>query len=159
MEQLPNIPDKVSHKILLNFMVELNSSPAKMFGFMVLLSLIASLLFFGFFIFDQQINVSDQTAKEKAKQTSQKTTNDPLLVSNDTQRKQDIEQIARALRAYKVNYAYYPNSLDSLVPEFLFQVPTDPVTKRQYSYTASIDRKGFKLFARLNNGDEYQMSD
>lgn len=59
--------------------------------------------------------------------------------SRDSQRISDSAQISRALGLYYIDNSSYPTTLQQLVPDYLKELPTDPVTLEQYYYTASED--------------------
>ncbi|KKU25970.1 MAG: Type II secretion system protein G [Microgenomates group bacterium GW2011_GWA2_46_16] len=54
--------------------------------------------------------------------------------SRDAKRKTDLEQIRQALETYRSEIGTYPASKDSLDPDYISAVPTDPKTGT-YQYT------------------------
>ncbi len=154
MEQLlPQLPLEEGKEQVKSIFQQINDSPKKMLGVMVGLSLIISLTFFGFLYITQTLEVSQGKNSQNQNQETSNTSKDDGE-AQDQQRKQDLRDISQALRSYNVNYGEYPVSLENLTPEFLFRVPTDPATKKQYDYRLSVNRKSFEILARLSSGDE-----
>ncbi len=154
MEQLPNLPLEEGKKQVSNILVEITNSPRSMFGLMVGISVLISLFFFGFLFLNQEAEIAKGKKAQEQAQNVKKEDINLDSVSQDQRRKQDLSEIAKGLRSFKVSYGDYPTSLENLVPEFLYRVPSDPLTKKQYDYLPSVDRKNFELKARLSSGDE-----
>ncbi len=54
--------------------------------------------------------------------------------ARDSRRASDLTEIANALGLYYDKYGEYPTALSNLTPEFLSQVPTDPLDGSNYGY-------------------------
>lgn len=63
----------------------------------------------------------------------------------DMERTQVFAQARIALDTYKEIHGVYPFALDTLVPEYLFELPHDPQTNESFLYTV------------LDNGDDYEL--
>lgn len=150
---LPQIPVEEGTETVKNTFKQINDSPKKMFGVMIGFSVVVSLLFFGFLYISQNLEVS-QSKKVQEQVKDPEDTSQLDGEAYDQRRKQDLREIAQALRSYKANYGEYPASLENLVPEFLYKIPDDPFSKKQYDYRPSVSRKSFEIIARLSNGDE-----
>jgi len=154
MEQLPQLPvdletgTQTVQKVASN----IEDSPKKFLGVMIGASLVVSLLFFGIFYLSQNLYIAEKQKKDS--QNNSFTENQTNSANFDQQRSRDLSDIAKALRAYKVNYGEYPFNLESLVPDYLYRLPVDPSTKKNYDYRPNVDRKSFELKAKLANGDE-----
>lgn len=73
----------------------------------------------------------------------------------DEQRKADLKAISDALAAYAKNNANrYPAALSSLSTRYLATIPTDPTTKKAYTYTTADSRREFTLAATLEVKDD-----
>ena len=157
-QQLPSLPVEEGKEKLKSSFQQVNDSPSKMLGVMVVLSVLISLIFFGFLYLSQNLDVS-QSKKAQDQAQEPKDSNQVDGKAQDQQRRQDLQSITHGLRSYKVNYGNYPTSLENLVPEFLYKIPLDPATKKQYDYRLSVDRKSFEIKARLSSGDELSQTE
>ena len=152
-QQLPQLPVEEGKEKVKSVFQQINDSPKKMLGVMAGFSVVISLLFFGFLYLSQTLDVSrSRKAQEQTQDSKDATQIDGE--AQDQRRKQDLRDLAQALRSYRVNYGDYPTSLENLVPEFIYKIPVDPVSKQQYDYRPSVSRKSFEIIARLSNGDE-----
>lgn len=57
--------------------------------------------------------------------------------SRDQQRFNDLNIIKQALEMYRRDKTSYPDSLESLIPDYLESVPDDPLPQRIYQYKKS----------------------
>ena len=78
-----------------------------------------------------------------------------VQLSRDSRRKTDLEQLRQALETYRSENASYPatGALDSLAPDFITTIPTDPKTGTAgyvYTYTR-ITTTTYSLCAELEN--------
>ncbi len=71
--------------------------------------------------------------------------NKALMQARDTQRASDIATINISLKRYQVDNDRYPNTLEDLVPEYLKQIPQDPVNKTNYNYRVEFDGEDYQL--------------
>jgi type II secretion system protein G len=100
------------------------------------------------------------------------------LKSRDTERKSDLNQIAKAVEIFNNDIGRYPNVSSGVMicPQasgsdaacgtqiyaflgveeslYLDKVPTDPVPTRKYVYVPSSDLNSFSLFAALENDQD-----
>lgn len=92
----------------------------------------------------------------------QKMSADADVVQRDTQRKSDLEQLVTALQLYSndhisgtdANERIFPTQdqwKPSLAPTYIGQIPTDPLTHKDYTYTVSSDNSSFALQAVMEN--------
>ena len=72
--------------------------------------------------------------------------------SMDTQRKNDLNQIAKAIETYYTDMGKYPSDLSEVDPDYI-SIPEDPDPSLNYVYKYNVD--GYSLFAVLQNvGDK-----
>ena len=64
-------------------------------------------------------------------------------------------RVAMGLRDYKAQHGKYPETLDSLVPNFIDGIPTDPFANRPFVYMTWAN--GYFLF--LDPGPEAEIED
>lgn len=83
--------------------------------------------------------------------------------ARDAQRKNDINQIQKALEIYKQSQSIpkYPTSLPTLVPTYIKSVPQDPIPTGQYFYTSpypsgGTDNLTYELVTCLENKSDPQ---
>ncbi|MBI4037375.1 type II secretion system protein [Candidatus Daviesbacteria bacterium] len=57
--------------------------------------------------------------------------------NRDHKRFRDLSAVKQALELYRNNYGVYPGTLDRLVPDYMDQIPSDPLTQWGYRYFAS----------------------
>jgi|GEM_PF-4613777 len=69
--------------------------------------------------------------------------------TRDARRLSDLTRLRTALELYKNREGAYPPKLSSLVSEYIATLPTDPLTKKSYSYTRTA--KGYVLSAQLED--------
>ncbi len=69
-------------------------------------------------------------------------------LSRDSRRKADLAQIRQALETYRSENGYYPSTLNSLTPNYISEIPTDPKTNQSYTYHRS-DNYHYTLSANL----------
>ena len=63
-------------------------------------------------------------------------------------------QIACALERHRITYGHYPESLDSLVPQFLGDVPKDPIDQEPMRYRKTEDGRFLLYSVGWNAVDE-----
>jgi len=107
----------------------------------------------------QELTVRQQL---KAKETPKTTGNGKLeqrqLESKqDQQRISDVATINSALKAYFLKEKKIPSALKELVPGYIAKLPTDPKTKKEYTYTAASDQKSWKVTAVLSYGKSFEV--
>ena len=68
-----------------------------------------------------------------------------LQQARDEQRKSDEQHIQSALALYYRDTNTYPESLSSLVPNYLANVPADPQTQKSYRYSAQPEGQDYQL--------------
>lgn len=78
-----------------------------------------------------------------------------VQLSRDSRRKTDLEQIRQALETYRSENYSYPSdgNLDSLVPDFITTIPTDPKSGTpgfEYTYD-QLSATTYSLCAELEN--------
>ncbi len=74
--------------------------------------------------------------------------NSSYLSANDAKRMADLQNIRTGLELYKVDFNKYPNSLDSLKPKYLANIPKDP-SGVTYYYKVSTNEKSYDLCGNL----------
>ncbi len=77
--------------------------------------------------------------------------------SLDQQRKIDTVTINSALKSYFLSNKTSPKSLKELVPKNLPELPTDPETKKDYTYAPSEDFKTWKVGTTLSDGTLFEV--
>ncbi len=77
--------------------------------------------------------------------------------SLDQQRKIDTTTINSALKSYFLSHKAVPKSLKELVPKNLAELPTDPETKKDYTYTPSEDFKTWKVGTTLSDDTLFEV--
>ena len=71
-----------------------------------------------------------------------------LAKARDARRKSDLQKLKNPLEDYYNDNQCYPNSLDQLKPDYLGEVPIDPVTKQPYQIqTSGCDK--YRIYAQL----------
>lgn len=75
--------------------------------------------------------------------------------SADQQRKNDVATINSALKSYFLEKKEAPDTLDTLVPDILPQLPTEPQTKGPYTYQPAQDKQSWSLTAILSDGTSF----
>ncbi len=82
-------------------------------------------------------------------------------VARDGQRKADLEEIRSALEMCRTDTGSYPGSLSSGSPltcggeTYLDEVPSDPLSGRQYAYSGSADSYSLYAALEIDTGDSY----
>lgn len=78
----------------------------------------------------------------------------------DAQRRADLVAINAALREYQADRGSYPDTLQALVPDFLTDVPKDPLSPK-FNYRYQKTSSGFRLtfYVEDPNNPEDQKSD
>ena len=118
---------------------------------------VALLLAAGFYIYlrvGQEMTVRQQ---QKAKETQtavqdKKLEERQLAAKQDQQRKMDLATINSALKSYFLENKKAPETLKELVPKSLTALPLDPKSKKEYNYSPTADRKGWRVWAVLSDG-------
>lgn len=77
-----------------------------------------------------------------------------LSKARDARRESDLLLLRSALGLYLTDQGRYPNSLTKLVPKYISILPTDPLTKKPYSYQVREGGKSYILKASLETGEE-----
>lgn len=73
--------------------------------------------------------------------------------TRDLQRQADIAELKLSLALFYDQNNVFPLVLDQLVPEFIEQMPTDPLHDTFYSYTAFEDGLDYELCAELESSE------
>lgn len=71
-------------------------------------------------------------------------------VDRDRERLETMRQLQLALQRYFLQTTAYPRSLDQLTPDFISQIPVDPLTNQPYLYTAT--EGSFQISFTLEQG-------
>ncbi|QSH39233.1 DUF975 family protein [Candidatus Kaiserbacteria bacterium] len=71
----------------------------------------------------------------------------------DTQRRSDLSQIKLASEMYFGTYNTFPESVEVLVPDFMSQVPVDPITGIPYEYVLREGGADFEACTILENDE------
>lgn len=100
------------------------------------------------------------TANSEVKKLQQPTkkTESETLPKFDDQRKQDVAYLNSVIQNYYAKNKSYPQSLSSLIPQYLAKIPLDPETQREYPYRVGLDFKSYEVWAVLDNGQDYLFS-
>ncbi|NLO19162.1 MAG: hypothetical protein GX121_04690 [Ignavibacteria bacterium] len=67
-------------------------------------------------------------------------------MADQEQAEEDLSQIASALSTYYAQNFAYPSSLQELVPDFIDNLPVDPLAKKPYLYQAEGDSYVISVF-------------
>jgi hypothetical protein len=121
---------------------------------------IAIVLAIGFYIFlrlGQEPPATSNTAATSSQVNTKKLNQIKTESSFNQQRKNDIATINSALESYFSTNEKAPKLLKELISEDLPKLPTDPVTKQEYSYTPAKDFKTWKLAAPLSDGTLFEV--
>ena len=78
--------------------------------------------------------------------------------SRDAERKQELVDIKLGAALYQDANGAFPSSVEALVPEFLPEVPTDPISGEPYQYTLFGEGVDYEVCAILE-GDEGDLED
>ena len=79
--------------------------------------------------------------------------------ARDAVRKSDVANIQKSLELYNQDKGQYPSALADLETDYIKQVPTDPSTKRAYSYAASDDFQNYAVEATLEAKEKNTLPD
>lgn len=98
-----------------------------------------------------------------------------LKKGRDSRRKQDLEQVSRALELYYSEQGRYPNESEVIFGQkldnpdsedenifYMKQLPKDPIDSYQYDYVVdSSNYQSYQLYSCLENNDDldYNLSD
>lgn len=93
----------------------------------------------------QPLDQTTDTAASSTPALTQKTG-----VDRDRERLETMRQLQLALQRYFLQTTAYPRSLDQLMPDFVSQVPVDPLTNQPYLYTAT--EGSFQISFTLEEG-------
>ena len=80
-----------------------------------------------------------------------------ITFSQDQQRKNDVDLIHSALKSYFLTNKKAPELLDDLVPKDLPELPRDPKTNQDYTYSPTEDLKSWKISAELSDGTSFEV--
>lgn len=134
---------------------EIVNSPKKSVLAMVVLAVGVSLILFVGFLLVQNFTTANKIVDQV--ETTNGSSEETKTASDDT-RIQDLNLLKSVLANYYSKNGYYPANLNSLSPEFIVRLPTDPKTGANYRYQASVDQNSFVLSARLESGREFSIS-
>lgn len=76
---------------------------------------------------------------------------DPAIEQRDRRRIGDIRQLQLAAEIYFDEHNAYPESLDELVPNYIFELSEDPSSSRPYAYAVDAQKNSSKMGATLEN--------
>ena len=150
----PNLPTPK------NILSQVDSKIYKQLFIFLGVALIIAIALYIYIRIGQEMVVKEQT-KETVNQTQvvdKKAEETKAKFSIDQQRKNDVVIINSALKSYFVTNKKPPQSLDELVPGSLPQLPTDPETKGNYSYTPTENPDGWKVSATLSDGKVFEVN-
>jgi prepilin-type N-terminal cleavage/methylation domain-containing protein len=80
-------------------------------------------------------------------------------VGRDTVRVKDIGELSNALEKYYTKEGTYPDDLDSLTPDFIGEVPQDPINEDPYIYDYCKDDGKYALIAKLETENQALKTD
>jgi len=139
-----------------------NQIDKKIYKELLIFLTISLLLAAGFYIF---LRIGqNQYVDSKNQNNTQKTTDNSKYeeikrnASIDQKRKVDISTINSALKAYYLDKQTAPELLKDIVPGSLPELPTDPVTKKDYQYVPSEDKKSWVLTTTLTSGETFEVA-
>lgn len=69
--------------------------------------------------------------------------------ARDARRKSDLSKLKNVFEDYYNDKKCYPSSLDNLVPDYLGQLPTDPLTRQNYAYYPTGCDK-YRIYVKLD---------
>lgn len=72
--------------------------------------------------------------------------------ARDGKRKADLESIRSALEIYRSDNGLYPDNLNPLKPDYLSEIPSDPISTQSYIYACSSPCKLYTLCATVEIG-------
>lgn len=131
------------------------SDPKSTLYFMVGFAVIGSLLFIGFTMIENSFTADKEVDKI---QEQDLTPEEKVVIDLDPKRKSDVDHLNSAINSYYRKNQIYPQSLSALVPQYLASVPRDPDTQREYSYRVTLDFKSYQVWAVLDDGTEYSLT-
>ncbi len=140
-------------------LTEILDDPKKTLYAMLALAAAIALVFVIFVTISQIFSASSQVTKSRSK-----TQGNSLLTERkddskqlDSQRKQDIDQIAQTIKNYQLQNSHYPPSISILIPDYLPVAVVDPQSHQEYNYQPSIDLQSYTLWSVLSDGKEYRV--
>jgi len=71
-----------------------------------------------------------------------------LLKGRDVRRKADLNKLEKVFEDYYNDNDCYPETPDQLVPDYLSEFPTDPVTRQPYEFSTE-DCDVYRIYAKL----------
>ncbi|OGY20944.1 MAG: hypothetical protein A2126_02765 [Candidatus Woykebacteria bacterium GWB1_45_5] len=127
-------------------------------GFLGIAVLVAA-VFYVYLRFDQERLLRDQNGTEKTRTSSQSQnlSQIQLQAEQDQQRRNDVDTLNSALKSFYLKEKRPPDLLKELIPDYLKKLLTDPVTKKEYSYKLSQDKKSWQVAATLSNGNKFEV--
>jgi cell division protein FtsX len=161
--QLPLLLRK--HPRITEFFRDVFSSEQKTTLFLIVVSVFISVFLFIGFLISQNISVARKIAQQKQEQQDQvrstaaqdKQDEFSRNQSLDETRKSNLNQIQNSLGKFKSKNGFFPANLSKLLPDYLSLIPSDPETKNEYFYQASVDQKNYRLSATLSDGTELNL--
>ncbi len=69
-----------------------------------------------------------------------------------------IDDIRSVLSIYYSNNRKYPESLESLVPKYMIDIPIDPFTNKPYFYSSNSDSSDYVISVRFDDGKVYSVN-
>lgn len=79
-----------------------------------------------------------------------------LAKARDARRKSDLQKLKNPLEDYYNDKKCYPDTLGKLKPDYIGEVPVDPMTNKQYKiYTEGCDK--YRIYAKLEFGSDQQI--
>ncbi len=71
----------------------------------------------------------------------------------DARRLEDAKQLRNALTFYYDRHTRYPDELNDLAPEFVSEIPRDPVNRVEYLYDLSVGGGSYHMGFNLERSD------
>ena len=117
----------------------------------------------GFYIYirlgqESLVRQNVQKPQEQVIQPPSKENKTQVTSNQDQQRKNDVVLLNSALKSYFLTNEKSPQSLKELVPKDIPELPTDPATNEEYSFTPSQDQKSWKVSATLSDDTSFEVS-
>lgn len=135
-------------------LIDILNDPKKTLYFMLTLAVVGSVVVVLFFSVSNNLNAT----KEVTKFQQTKVVEEIVKIDFDSKRQQDVELINSAVKSYFSKNQTYPQSISTLIPQYLAVVPRDPETQKEYYYRVSLDFKSYEVWTKLDNGEEYLLS-
>jgi hypothetical protein len=121
------------------------------------IALALAAVFYLFLRIDEQMTVSQAQKKNSSTSSASSQSSKTFLqFSQDQQRKNDVVMLNTALKSYYLGKKIAPQALKDLTPNYLTEVPTDPVTSKEYKYTLSANQASWTVSAPLSDGSSFQ---